>query len=282
MARGGLVMLTPAMKRLIDLALEEDLGRGDVTSTAIFSDEDQCRGRIIAKEPLTVCGVEIAARVFHKVDRRVQFDAVVADGTPLQKGEPVAVIAGATRGVLGAERTALNFLQRLSGIATLTARYVGAVTGTRAVVCDTRKTAPGWRALDKLAVRAGGGANHRADLASGVLIKDNHVAACGGVRAAVERARSGAPHGLRVEVEVTRLDQIEEALAARAEVILFDNFTPEMVKEGVALVAGRAVIEVSGGITLENIRAFAEAGPDRISAGALTHSARAVDLSLEI
>jgi nicotinate-nucleotide pyrophosphorylase (carboxylating) len=282
MAGGGLVMLTPATKTLIDLALEEDLGRGDVTSLAIFSDEDQCRGRIIAKEPLVVAGVEIARRVFHKVDKRVQFEAVVGDGARLAKGEPVAVIAGPTRGVLGAERTALNFLQRLSGIATLTARFVEKIAGTRAVVCDTRKTAPGWRALDKLAVRAGGGVNHRADLASGVLIKDNHVAACGGVRAAVERARAHAPHTLRVEVEVTRLDQIEEAIAARAEVVLFDNFTPEMVKEGVMMVAGRAVIEVSGGINLETIRAFAEAGPDRISAGALTHSARAVDLSLEI
>jgi nicotinate-nucleotide pyrophosphorylase (carboxylating) len=275
-------MLTPAVKQLIDLALEEDLGRGDVTSTAIFADGDQCSGRIIAKEPLVVCGVEIARRVFHKVDKRVQFESVVSDGARLQKGEPVAVVVGPTRGVLGAERTALNFLQRLSGIATSTARYVEKLAGTRAMVCDTRKTAPGWRALDKLAVRAGGGANHRADLSSGVLIKDNHVAACGGVKAAVDRARAFAPHGLRVEVEVTRLDQIEEAILARAEVILFDNFTPELVKEGVALVAGRAVIEVSGGITLDTIRAFAEAGPDRISVGALTHSPRAVDLSLEV
>jgi nicotinate-nucleotide pyrophosphorylase (carboxylating) len=282
MAGGGLVMLTPAMKQLVDLALEEDLGRGDVTSEAIFAVEDQCKGRIIAKEKLVVAGVDMARRVFHKVDKRVQFEAVVADGARLDKGEPVALIVGPTRGVLGAERTALNFLQRLSGIATLTARYVEAIAGTGAVVCETRKTAPGWRALDKLAVRAGGGANHRADLSSGVLIKDNHVLACGSVRAAVERARAHAPHTLRVEVEVTRLDQIEEAIAARAEVILFDNFTPEMVREGVKLVAKRAVIEVSGGINLDSIRAFAEAGPDRISSGALTHSARAVDLSLEL
>jgi nicotinate-nucleotide pyrophosphorylase (carboxylating) len=275
-------MLTPAMKQLIDLALEEDLGRGDPTSTAIFSDGDSCKGRIIAKEPLVVAGVEIARRVFHKVDKRCAFEPVVADGARLEKGEPVAVVAGPTRGVLGAERTALNFLQRLSGIATLTAKYVERVAGTRAVVCDTRKTAPGWRALDKLAVKAGGGANHRADLSAGVLIKDNHVAACGSVAAAVERARAHAPHTLRVEVEVTRLDQIEEAILARAEVILFDNFTPEMVKEGMVVVAGRVVVEVSGGINLDTIRAFAEAGPDRISVGALTHSPRAVDLSLEV
>ena len=275
-------MLTPAMKQLIDLALEEDLGRGDVTSYAIFSDGDQCKGQIIAKEPLVAAGLEIARRVFHKVDKRCTFEPVVADGARVLPGEPVAVVAGPTRGVLGAERTALNFLQRLSGIATLTAQYVEQVAGTRAVVCDTRKTAPGWRALDKLAVRAGGGANHRADLASGVLIKDNHVIACGSVHAAVERARAYAPHTLRVEVEVTRIDQIEEAIAARAEVILFDNFTPEMVKEGMGIVVGRVVVEVSGGIHLDTIRAFAEAGPDRISVGALTHSARAVDLSLEL
>ena len=276
------MMLTPAMKQLIDLALEEDLGRGDVTSEAIFAVEDQCSGKIIAKEPLVVAGVEVARRVFHKVDKRCQFEPVVADGARVEKGEPVALVSGFTRGVLGGERTALNFLQRLSGIATLTARYVAAVAGTGAVVCDTRKTAPGWRALDKLAVRAGGGANHRADLASGVLIKDNHVAACGSVRAAVERARAHASHGLRIEVEVTRIDQIEEAIAARAEVILLDNFSPERVKEGVRLVAGRVLVEVSGGINLDTIRAFAEAGPDRISVGALTHSARAVDLSLEV
>jgi nicotinate-nucleotide pyrophosphorylase (carboxylating) len=275
-------MLTPAMKQLIDLALEEDLGRGDVTSEAIFADSDQCKGRIIAKEPLTIAGIEIARRVFHKVDKRVQFEAVVADGARLEKGEPAIVLAGPTRGILGAERTALNFLQRLSGIATLTAKFVEKTAGTRAVVCETRKTAPGWRALDKLAVRAGGGMNHRADLASGVLIKDNHVAACGGVKAAVERARAHAPHTLRVEVEVTRLEQIEEAILARAEVILFDNFTPDLVRAGMEIVKGRAVVEVSGGINLDTIRAFAEAGPDRISAGALTHSARAVDLSLEV
>ncbi len=232
------MMLTPSVKQLIDLALEEDLGRGDVTSEAIFAVEDECRGKIIAKQELVVAGVEIARRVFHKVDKRCAFEAVVADGARLAPGEPLALVSGPTRGVLGAERTALNFLQRLSGIATLTARFVEEIRGTRAVVCDTRKTTPGWRALDKRAVRAGGGANHRADLASGVLIKDNHVAACGGVRAAVERARAHAPHTLRVEVEVTRLDQIEEAIPARAEVILFDNFTPELVRQGVALVAG--------------------------------------------
>jgi nicotinate-nucleotide pyrophosphorylase (carboxylating) len=275
-------VVTPAVEQLIALALEEDLGRGDVTSEAIFDAGAAAAGRIIAKEPLVVAGVELARAVFARVDGRIRFEAVVADGQALAPGEPVALVAGPTRGLLAAERTALNFLQRLSGIATLTRSFVDQVAGTSAVVCDTRKTAPGWRALDKAAVRAGGGANHRADLASGVLIKDNHVAACGSVGAAVARARAHAPHALRVEVEVTREDQIEEALAAGAEVILLDNMDPAGVRRSVERIARRALVEVSGGINLDTIRAFAEAGPDRISVGALTHSARAVDLSLEV
>ncbi|HEY7956701.1 MAG TPA: carboxylating nicotinate-nucleotide diphosphorylase [Polyangia bacterium] len=276
------MLLPPSVESLIALALEEDLGRGDVTSEVIFDDAAAARGRIVAKEPLVVAGIEIARAVFLRVDPEVRFDAVVAEGQRLESGEVVAQIAGRARSVLGAERTALNFLQRLSGIATLTRRFVDQVAGTRAVICDTRKTAPGWRALDKRAVVAGGGRNHRADLASGVLIKDNHVAACGSVKAAVERSRAGAPHGLRVEVEVTRLDQIDEAVAAGAEVILLDNMSPEQVKRGVAQIAGRVVVEISGGVNLETVRSFAEAGPVRISVGALTHSARAVDLSLEL
>jgi nicotinate-nucleotide pyrophosphorylase (carboxylating) len=276
------MLLPPSVESLIALALEEDLGRGDVTSEVIFDDAAAARGRIVAKEPLVVAGIEIARAVFLRVDPEVRFDAVVAEGQRLESGEVVAQIAGRARSVLGAERTALNFLQRLSGIATLTRRFVDQVAGTRAVICDTRKTAPGWRALDKRAVVAGGGRNHRADLASGVLIKDNHVAACGSVKAAVERSRAGAPHGLRIEVEVTRLDQIDEAVAAGAEVILLDNMSPEQVKRGVAQIAGRVVVEISGGVNLETVRSFAEAGPDRISVGALTHSARAVDLSLEL
>ena len=276
------MVITPAVEQLIALALEEDLGRGDVTSEAIFDAAAECRGQIIAKEPLVVAGVEVARAVFARVDPRARFEAVVADGARLEKGEPVAVVVGPTRSLLSAERTALNFLQRLSGVATLTRRFVDAVAGTSARIVDTRKTTPGWRALDKEAVRAGGGANHRVDLAAGVLIKDNHVAACGGVKAAVERARAHAPHSLRVEVEVTELSQIDEALAARADIILLDNFDPPKVKTAVQKIAGRAIVEVSGGINLDNVRAFAEAGPDLISVGSLTHSARGVDLSLEM
>jgi nicotinate-nucleotide pyrophosphorylase (carboxylating) len=275
-------MLTPAVEALIALAIEEDLGRGDVTSEAIFGDEDRAEGTIVAKEPLTVAGMAVAAAVFARVGADTRFVAQAADGAVLARGAVVAAVAGRTRALLGAERTALNFLQRLSGVATLTRQFVDAVAGTRARICDTRKTTPGWRGLDKLAVVAGGGVNHRADLAAGVLIKDNHVAAAGGVKAAVERARARAPHSLRVEVEVTRVEQIDEALAAGAEVVLLDNMDAERVRESVRRIAGRAIVEVSGGVNLQTVRAFAEAGPDRISVGALTHSARAVDLSLEV
>jgi nicotinate-nucleotide pyrophosphorylase (carboxylating) len=275
-------MLTPAVEALIALALEEDLGRGDVTSEAIFEASATSSGQIMAKEPLVLAGMAVAAAVFARVDRDTRFIARVEDGKKVAKGEIVAVVEGRTRALLSAERTALNFLQRLSGVATLTRRFVDTVAGTRARIVDTRKTTPGWRALDKDAVRAGGGSNHRVDLAAGVLIKDNHVAACGGVKAAVERARARAPHSLRVEVEVTELAQIAEALAAGADIILLDNFDPPKVAQAVKEIGGRALIEVSGGINLDTVREFAEAGPDLISVGALTHSARAVDLSLEV
>jgi nicotinate-nucleotide pyrophosphorylase (carboxylating) len=270
------------VEALIALALEEDLGRGDVTSEAIFEASATSSGQIMAKEPLVLAGMAVAAAVFARVDRDTRFIARVEDGKKVAKGEIVAVVEGRTRALLSAERTALNFLQRLSGVATLTRRFVDTVAGTRARIVDTRKTTPGWRALDKDAVRAGGGSNHRVDLAAGVLIKDNHVAACGGVKAAVERARARAPHSLRVEVEVTELAQIAEALAAGADIILLDNFDPPKVAQAVKEIGGRALIEVSGGINLDTVREFAEAGPDLISVGALTHSARAVDLSLEV
>ncbi len=275
-------MLTPAVEALIALALEEDLGRGDVTSEAIFSAEATAAGDIVAKEPLVVAGVDVASAVFARVDGATRVTVRAGDGARVDKGAVVMRVEGRTRALLSAERTALNFLQRLSGVATLTRRFVDAVAGTRARIVDTRKTTPGWRALDKQAVRAGGGGNHRVDLAGGVLIKDNHVAACGGVKSAVERARAHAPHALRIEVEVTELAQIDEALAARADIILLDNFDPPKVARAVAHIAGRALVEVSGGVTLETVRAYAEAGPDLISVGALTHSARAVDLSLEV
>lgn len=275
-------MITPTVEALIALALEEDLGRGDVTSEAIFGPGETSAGQIIAKEPLVLAGLTVAAAVFRRVDGAVRFSPRSEEGQALGSGAVVATVEGPTRSLLAAERTALNFLQQLSGVATLTRRFCEAVAGTSARICDTRKTTPGWRALDKEAVRLGGGVNHRADLAAGILIKDNHVAAAGGVEAAVARARARAPHSLRIEVEVTSRAQIEGALAAGAEVILLDNFAPAEVAAAVEQIAKRALVEVSGGMNLETVRAFAAAGPDLISVGAITHSARAVDLSLEL
>ena len=275
--------LTPATEALIALALEEDLGRGDVTSEVIFGSDDRPRrGRIVAKETLVLCGLPIVEAVFQRVDARIRLSAQLDDGQLVQKGQTVLEVEGPIHGLLAGERTALNFLQRLSGVATLTRHFVEAVLGTRATIVDTRKTTPGWRRLDKLAVACGGGRNHRADLGSGVLIKDNHIAAAGGVRAALDRAHAHAPHPLRVEIEVTNLAELDEALAGRAEIVLLDNMSPEQVAEAVARIAGRARVEVSGGITLATVRSYAEAGADLISVGALTHSARAVDLSLEL
>jgi nicotinate-nucleotide pyrophosphorylase (carboxylating) len=271
------VSLPPAVERLIDLALDEDLGRGDATSEALVEDNARAGGTIVAKQNLVLSGLDVAARVFERLGAKA--DAKVADGDAIAKGSAVMRVEGPARAVLAGERTALNFLQRLSGVATLTHDYAQAIAGTKARVADTRKTTPGWRWLEKRAVRHGGGTNHRADLASGILIKDNHVALYG-VRGAVERARKTAAHSLRVEVEITRLDQIDEALAA--DVILLDNMTRDQVAEAVKTIAHRALVEVSGGVTLETIRALAETGVDIISVGRLTHSAPAVDLSLEL
>jgi nicotinate-nucleotide pyrophosphorylase (carboxylating) len=273
---------TPAVQRLLDLALEEDVGRGDVTTASVIDETQEAEADIIAGERSVVCGLGVVEAVFTRFDWRTRVRMKVSDGDPVLATTVVASVRGPAAALLAGERTALNFLQRLSGIASLTHAFVTAAEGPKLRITDTRKTTPGVRALEKYAVRIGGGANHRFDLSSGVLIKDNHVALVGSVREAVRRARAQAPHGLRIEVEVTRLDQIDEALAAGAEVVLLDNFAPPMVKQAVAQIAGRAVIEVSGGINLDTVRAFAEAGPDRISVGALTHSARAVDLSLEI
>jgi len=274
--------VNPAIASLIDLALVEDLGRGDVTSDAVFDADATARGAIVAKQRLVVARLDVAEAVFARVDPRLAFARAVADGDEVDRGAIVATVSGGARALLGAERTALNFLQRLSGIATLTRAFVRAVEGTRARVVDTRKTAPGFRALDKAAVRAGGGGNHRADLASGVLIKDNHVAACGSVAEAVRRARAGAPHSLRVEVEVSTESALDEALAAGAEIVLLDNVSPAQARVLVERTAGRALVEVSGGVRLDTVRAFAEAGVDLVSVGALTHSAPAADLSLEV
>ena len=281
------VLLPPAVARLIDLALDEDLGRGDVTSEAIFGSHETAQAVILAKSELVLSGLDVAMAVFQAVDRRILTTALFADGSSIHPQTQVLRVDGPLRSILAAERTALNFLQRLSGIATLSRRYVQAVAGTSARIVDTRKTLPGFRFLDKRAVRHGGAHNHRADLGSGVLIKDNHVAAAGDVAEAIRRAREYAPHSVRIEAEVTSIEQVSKALAARADIILLDNMSPEMVREAMATLPNvgdprRPLIEVSGGVSLATVRAYAEAGADLISVGALTHSVTAADLSLEV
>ena len=268
--------------RIIRRALAEDIRTGDVTSTCTLPEELRLRGRIIAKAPGVVAGLEVAQRVFALMDRRVRFAALAHDGIPVSRGTVLATVEGPGRSILGAERVALNFLQRMSGIATLTQRYVQAVRGTRAVILDTRKTAPGLRVLDKMAVRLGGGQNHRFGLFDMVLIKDNHIAAAGGIAASVRRVRACDGNALPIEVEVKNLDELREALALGVDRILLDNMDPAQLRQSVALAAGRAKLEASGGIHLDTIAAVAGSGVDFISVGALTHSAQALDISLDV
>ena len=257
--------------------LAEDVGDGDVTSLAVVPEHARLEGSLLLKEHGVVCGLEVAECVFRELDPELEFEHVARDGDVTQ-GE-VARAAGDARALLTGERTALNLLGRLSGIATLTRAYVDAVAGTGAAILDTRKTTPGLRALEKLAVRAGGGTNHRFGLYDGILIKDNHVRLAGGVAEAVRRARG---QGVPVEVECETLDDVRDGLTARADVILLDNMTVPQLREAVQLVGGRAQTEASGGVTLETVRAIAETGVDFVSVGALTHSARSLDVSLEV
>jgi nicotinate-nucleotide pyrophosphorylase (carboxylating) len=273
----------PAVRRLIELALDEDLGRGDVTSAVTCgSGAPPVLAEMNARGPIVVFGLDLAAAVFALVDPRISVERLVQDGAHVERGSVLLIARGPAVSVLAAERTALNFVQRLSGVATMSRRYADAVAGTRTRVVDTRKTTPGFRVLEKAAVLAGGCYNHRSDLGSGILIKDNHIVACGSVTTAVERARKSAPHSLRVEVEVTNLTELDEALAAGAEIVLLDNMTPAQVETAAARAHARGVIvEVSGGITLATIADYARAGADLISVGALTHSAPAVDIGLD-
>ena len=284
----------PAVRRLIELALDEDLGRGDITSQIVFTPAASAGGALRnegrkvvadmnAREPIVAFGIDVAHAVFSLVDSRIEVDVQTPDGTRVDRGAILMTVTGPAHQVLAAERTALNFVQRLSGVATLAKRYADHVAGTKARVVDTRKTTPGYRVLEKAAVAAGGCANHRFDLGSGILIKDNHIAAAGSVRAAVEAAKARAPHPLRVEVEVTNLGELDEALAAGAEIVLLDNMSPAQVEVAAARAHGRGVmVEVSGGITLATIADYARAGADLISVGALTHSAPAVDIGLDV
>ncbi|MDQ3044204.1 MAG: carboxylating nicotinate-nucleotide diphosphorylase [Chloroflexota bacterium] len=270
---------------IITLALAEDIGSGDITSAVTVPAGTQARGIILAKSAGVLSGLVAVRVTFQRVDPALCFAPRLADGDRIEPGQTIADVSGPARGLLSAERVALNLLQRLSGVATLTAAYVAAVAGTNVRIVDTRKTTPGLRYLEKAAVRHGGGFNHRFGLADGVLIKDNHLAAIGGedrVRRAVRHARASAPHSLRIEVEVTTLDEAREALDAGAEIILLDNMDLATMRAAVVHVAGRALLEASGGITLERVRAVAETGVDLISVGALTHSAPSLDISLEV
>ncbi|MBN1945059.1 MAG: carboxylating nicotinate-nucleotide diphosphorylase [Bradymonadales bacterium] len=273
---------SPAVDRLIELALEEDLGAGDLTSDALFDANFDCQGVVLAKSALVVAGLELFGRILRQVDPRITVTLLVGEGTLVNPSTPLATLEGGALSVLRAERTALNFLCHLSGIATLTHRFVQAAGPEGPRICDTRKTTPGMRELEKYAVRMGGGKNHRFNLGSAVMIKDNHIAAMGSISRAVHRIKQAVPHTTRIEVEVSSLDQLDEALEAGADIILLDNMTDDQMKEAVEQCHGRAITEASGGITLERIRALATIGLDVISSGALTHSAPAADISLDL
>jgi nicotinate-nucleotide pyrophosphorylase (carboxylating) len=267
---------------ILQVALEEDIGAGDVTTTSILPVDLHLTGKIVTREAGTAAGLEVARLVFRLVDEQIVSRAYLADGDLIMPGQTLAEIRGPGGGILSAERVALNFLQRMSGIATLTRRFVEAVKGSKAVILDTRKTAPGLRILDKLAVQMGGGKNHRFGLYDMVLIKDNHIAAAGGIREAISRVRATIGSGLAIEVEVKSMTELQEALALRPDRIMLDNMRLEDMSNAVALAAGQVELEASGNVTLDNVADIAATGVDFISVGALTHSAPALDISLEI
>ena len=270
------------VERAVAAALDEDLSTaGDITTDAIIPADATATAAIVARQAGVVAGLDLAEAAFKALDPDIRFTRIVADGGGVAAGGKIATVSGKTRAILSAERTALNFLGRLSGIATLTASYVKAVEGTGARIACTRKTTPGLRALEKYAVRAGGGVNHRFGLYDAVLVKDNHIAAAGGIAGALARLKSRAGHSVRIEVEVDTLDQLAEALKFPIDAVLLDNMDAATLREAVKLVAGRVVTEASGGVTLENVREIASTGVDVISAGALTHSPRNLNSSLE-
>lgn len=267
---------------LVDLALAEDLRTGDVTTRAVIPEGRRTRARLEARQRLVVCGLEVARAVFAGVDPELRFAPCVADGDRVDAGTVLARIEGRVHGVLAGERVALNFLGRMCGVATWTARFVEAVAGTRARILDTRKTIPGWRVLDKYAVATGGGSNHRGALDDAILIKDNHIAAAGGVELAVKAARAACPSHLTLQVEVETLADAEAAVSAGAQSLLLDNQTPAALRRFVEALGDRVTLEASGGIGLDSVREVAETGVHRISIGALTHSAPVADVALEL
>ena len=267
---------------LIDLAFAEDIGIGDITTEATVSSEREGIGTLLAKSDGIVAGLPVAERVFARLDAKLAFRALVSDGDVVNAGTSIAEVEGSAKTILMGERTALNFLQRLSGIATLTARFVEAVAAYDTKIVDTRKTAAGWRTVQKYAVRVGGGSNHRFGLYDGVLIKDNHIVAAGGVHNAVRRAREIVPHTAKIEVEIETVDQVDEALAAGADILLLDNMPVGIMRGVVQEVGDQAITEASGGITLDRVQAVAATGVNLISVGALTHSAMPMDISLTL
>jgi nicotinate-nucleotide pyrophosphorylase (carboxylating) len=275
-----MAIATDTLERVAFAALAEDVGEGDVTTDATVAEDALGTADIVLREPGVVCGLGVVEAVFRALDPELRFERLVDEGATVTGSNPLARVSGPERAILTGERTALNFLGRLSGIATLTRRYVDAVSGTGAAILDTRKTTPGMRVLEKHAVATGGGRNHRFGLDDGVLVKDNHLRAAGSVAAAVERVRAATP--LPVEVECDTLDQVSEALDAGVDAILLDNMSLAELRAAVALAKGRARLEASGGVTLDTVLAIAETGVDEISVGALTHSARSLDVSLEL
>lgn len=272
----------PMIDAIVVRALEEDLGAGDVTTEACVPAEARAVARAVARKEMVACGMPVAARVFAQLDGSLVFTADVEEGARVPAGTTIFTVRGPARPILVGERVALNLVQRMCGIATATRRYVDALpTGSKTRITDTRKTTPGLRLLERYAVRRGGGHNHRNDLGSAVLIKDNHIVAAGGVAAAISRARARAPHTSKIECEVDSLEQLEEALAAGADIVLLDNMSTETVEEAVRRTRGRALLEASGGITLERVTELARAGVDAISVGALTHSTPAADIGLD-
>lgn len=269
-------------ERIIAAALAEDIGTGDATANLLVPEGATAELAFITRQKLVACGGFVVPRVFAALDKAIRTELLFEEGKRVEAGAKLIVVRGPARAILTGERTALNLLQRMSAVASQTALYVDAVGGTKAKILDTRKTMPGLRVLDKYAVRMGGGHNHRMRLDDGILIKDNHIALCGGVAAAVRMAREGNKAGLPVEVEVDTLDQLQQALDAGATAVLLDNMPPAMLAEAVRLSAGRAVLEASGGVTLETVSAIAQSGVDRISIGALTHSVPNVDIGLDV
>ena len=270
------------LDKIIELALLEDLSLGDITSDTIFTPEDRAEAAVTAKEDLVLCGMNVAKEVFAAVDPSVEFLPLKKDGDAIKKGEKVLELKGAALSILKAERTALNFMQRMSGIATASREYAEIGKKYGVMIVDTRKTQPGLRRLDKYAVRTGGARNHRISLADSVMIKDNHIAAAGSITAAVNKIKAAIGHTPKVEVETTDLQEVKEALAAGADIIMLDNMIPEQILDCKKEIAGRAIIEVSGGVNKSNLESYCKTGVDVISMGALTHSVPAKDLSLKI